>query len=603
MINELLKFEKSQNDVGLLIEDKWHIKLKANAKGAKHYLIVRVNKDGTVSSVEQLAKDTYLSKRHYEFDFKNTALTFKKSPAELKVTISKIKSSFKNVTKLYELVRDSNPKLDALLCLSESLSKTDPGKFWKKIILQFPMVENEECYISLEVSSEFDFPVQSIAFMEIINDRLFEINKCDQKVEDNQNVKLDYLGLPNPIYDSFNCKGKKQVYLYSRNVNNRCYTRYGKNGADLCSFSNEARNKLCRIYITVEKNCTEFKLSNSKSKSKSKIKLKPEPKLYIYNTLNINDAFIDEKFENIEVWNEYVNNLTNRLLNIKTDNSDMVPGEIIAFRQPPKGPLNIEYRKIFTTNGLNDCFTSLNAGCQYFATVRKPKLFRSDIPSIFQLTRTLSSRWKVCDKQCQVSHVSKMWSLFDSFDLFAGSQVALKKAAKIVARFIVPTLIKCVEMQNPITPPFEFNFVFSIFGIILSKEGIMLDDLENKPMFCAGRLLHEADRIHEAFFTTRNRNPPKVLIGQDFARRAYDNPLKAVSDFQRQFHKYLIWAEALHNSQKRDEVDLERSFSLKTYRTMLQKMGEQLPFRPSDMDKILFAIGFSHRKQIVSAVE
>ena len=578
MINELLKYEQRMNAVGLSIEDAWHPKLKTNAKGAKIFLAVQINPTGTVASIEQKTEESHLALRHYDFKKSNSGLTFKKSQANYDKSVRKVWLGLQNTIDLADMLA-FDPKMQPLQDLAACLKNVDPEKLWQCIVKFVPAVEHEHCYISLDGVQE---SIQTEAFLKKMNKCLFELNS-------NSNTEstgvFDALGLPNPIKGSFNAKINRHgnVNIYSRNPLNDCYKRYGLNGLDLCSFGTESRNRLSRILNEIIKYSHEFRIIKAKK---------------IVTTLVAVSTLVPEVFEfegdfTPEEWQTYTENLSQKILNQKR--GDTLPGEIIVFRKPSNGPWSIEHKICLTHTELDNLVKEWDKGTQYFATSKKPKGFVHQIPSLFCLTEVLSSKYTKQGDNFRVTR-TPLWTLVDSIELFSGSNSAFRKMTNIASAFMVPVFVECAKINGDIKFPWEMRYAFAIFGMILNKENIMLDELENNPMHCLGRLLCEADRIHRRFFTSRDATPPKELIGQRFMKMCYDNPQRALSRFKKHFQKYLNWAIYWQDEQQRINKKYDFNFSLKTFREMETNIGINVPMRPNPVDLIALGCGFAYRK-------
>ena len=577
MINELLKYELRMSAVGLTIKNNWHHKFKENSKGAEIFLGVKIKSTGEIASIEESTKESHITKRYYEFNKNNCGLTFKKSKSNTNKSIEKIRSGIQNTIDLSDML-SSEDDMKPLVELATRLKKIDPQDMWQRLIKDFPATEHEDCYISLDVT-DIKESVQTESFMEKINKCLFKIDTEKPNIVDK--TIFDSLGSPNPIDNSFNVKAGSygNVNIFSCNPDNQCYERYGLNGFDRSSFSMESRFRLSRIFNEVIKNSHKF-LFDKKT-------------LIAISTLVPDDSEFFEGDFSPEEWKTYTENIAQKIINYKR--GDTGPGEIIVFRKPSNGPWSIEYKKCLTLDELDDAVKSWDQGTQYFSTRKKPKGIVHQTPSIFCITKVLSSKYS---KQKDGYRVNKVpiWTLNDSFELFSGSDSAFRKVSKIAAEFMLPVFVECVKINNDIKFPWEMRYAFAIFGMILNKEKIMLDELENHPMHCMGRLFHEADRMHRRFFTSRGGNPPPELIGQRYMRMCYDNPVLALGNFHKNFQKYLTWADNRHNSQRRENIDLDREYSVKTFREMVSKIGTNIPVRPTAVDLISLGCGFAFRK-------
>lgn len=582
MINELLNYENQKRLVGLEIENKFHRSFQSNAKNGVS-LLVKVSNNGSMT-IEAQDEESHIRRRHYVWKNHNTGITFKRSFCNgknpIEQDLGKIQRGIENTIKLEKFCKDDEEPFDVVLKdLISSLKIIDHKILQKELDSKFPLrTDKDNYYITFEIEKPIQgLEIRSLEFQNKFNERIFEIEQIERnKTERDQtenNFELDCLGSRNPIKSPFQVKIENigQLNIYDRNIENDCYIRYGMNGQDLCSFSKESRDRLTRILTDM------FSVSHVyRMKDCSLIfvcTLLPE--------LNVDSEFSEEE------WTEYSNRILDQ---IRKQQETSIPGEIIVFRKPANGPISIEYKKVLSREELAEILQQWNNGVKYFEKQNfhiKPKKGGSIkksylIPSIFGLTKLLSSQFHKNDNSYK-SIRSNVWTLSNSLEMFFGSDSAYRKAKILISRFI-PYFLECVKTNSDMNLADEMYSIFNVFGLILNKENILREELENNTMYCLGRLFYEADRMHERFHNLRKNNIPNELIGYRTMRRCLERPLSGFAEAQKEFQIFL-------NDAKRS------GYYLRNYNEIMEKfIPEEIPESTTEVDKIALACGYAYRK-------
>lgn len=601
MINEILKYEQRLLAAGLQSPKlEFHPKLKTNPKGTKDtgFLLVSMLNDGKIGTMTPMELEVHKTRRQYEFGSQNTALTFK-----FNGKLKQVNSGIENTIALANLIC-KDERLNSLKELANKLQKTVPQEFLEKIVAEYP---EKSLYISFhleEIGVNEDISGLSLMLQKTISDCLFEGDKVTSE-------NLDALGSPNPLTEPFNCQVDKyhSFFVYSRNEDNNCYSRYGFNSHELCSFSAESRLRIVSLLTMMLKNKCEFKLKKGGS-------LLAIATLLVGDDASPENPMVDFKPFTEEEWHKYCGNIIAKIKKQRTGELiEILPGEILLLRKPDNGPINVAYKRSLSLDNLENAINEWDRGVNYFAGTRIPRgsCFDRRIPSIFGLTKLLSLRYaKRTQNRKSFYEVTKgkssLWALKESYELFCGSESAYDKMTEIVSTYLLPVFVDCARdfvtpnstsygYTDPVKAPEIFSqYIYAVLGLILNKEKIMLQELESMPMFNLGRLFHQADRIHRGYCVSLGHLPPRELLGQIHLRMAFNQPQRALSDFYERFSKvHGPWAENSQINKGLNGEDLDYSFSFKTYREMASKVGIELPLNPSHIDKIALACGYSYR--------
>lgn len=580
MINELLTIEKQLIDLGINLADEWHNKLATNPKTNKA-LLVRVSDNGRIFSITDNPQHEHL--RQYRFTSSQTAPTFR---FEKKNHIGRFQATIKLV-KLIEC--RGSEKLNALRHLATCLSKTTVDQFWEDFKAIFPEAGTVATNVALEVSDDFRFPVpvQSPSTFEELNKVLFEMNT-------NKINGTDSLGGNGTSNASFEHKiSLGNMYVYSRNDDNKIFERYRKNGFELFNIGQESRNRLIRIInVALSQKegspvaCASFAPKNSN-------------KLVIVSTLMPDATLVRDSKLSLDDWRERCALIMNKLT---TQQPVSYVGNFTVFSRPSTGAWSIDFSQRFSRNEVEEAVKCWDLGIRnsidgYLSHKRSPRA-----PTLVSIAKLMNCRfaWDSKKKEFRKAHESSMWAFRDSVCFFSGEQYAIEKAARILVSFLLPVMTECAA-SSIVVPEMLCEF-YSVLGIIFYRNAIMEENLSNDPMFCLGRLFNEADRIHRAFFTTRNCDPPEQTLGFRHYRIACDDPEYALRLFVKKFSLYQNWAQNRYNKQCAEGNNFDKSYSWLAFCEAMSKSAS-IPAHPGDMDFAKLGAGYLQRKPRASSAD
>jgi hypothetical protein len=281
---------------------------------------------------------------------------------------------------------------------------------------------------------------------------------------------------------------------------------------------------------------------------------------------------------------------------------------VTVIRKPSNGPWSVASHKSFDSNQIVEAAQGWHDAIAKIPTQKK--LFRGKlihgflVPNIRDIVRTLNKEYKrSSDKIEELTSDNQMFKIGDGYDLFFGEKKAVLKAANIFNRAVPYFLESCGRAKTLTEYPFRFSYFPAIAGIILAKLGITKEQTMNSWAFLCGKLLQEADRIHESMFRYRSVNPPPLLIGQRFLIQFMNNPAVALDRFSKAFIPYENWIKSSSTNIREQNAKLpenKRCYgSIKNYKFIwneIMSLPNGIPTKMAIGDYSQLLMGYNYQK-------
>jgi len=605
MINELYSIKQSLSQWGIdfdqLVENQdlnWHSKLVTIPGNKKHpvYFKVYMGPNG-VEEISSIEKPEGL--RYYQESTHKYALMFRYDPAkEQEKRVQSLKMKIDCHQELCERL-DDREELKSFVALCSRL-KMSPEELDKQI--QDKIDSTKYMYLFLEVSDSIKFPnsVQSMDCVEAIN----EILLGEVSTEVANESERDFYG--NSAYgyesrgtsiESLYALGK--MYFYSNNPANKCFNKWGSDMPFV--IGQETRDQVSRMLTIL---CSE---SNRITRDKKGVYTKglcyvmehktmgKKPKVLkknlIITTMLPTEAGIEmNNFSNYEEW-RLKNSKILSCLQAQRDSHPGTGGQILILKLPKeRGPVNVE--NVIREN-VSDIY---NAHKQWFEgiDVCPSHFINFRPPSLMDVVRTLNSRWSFksdgAGQECYESGRSNTVSIFDAYQFFFNNSAYVDRFTRLFESHHVPMMLQC-SLASTKKTPFDLNYLFPIGGLIMNKNGFRSkEEVNDHYAFWLGYLLQSANRLHEAYFTSRNISVPRVLVGSQFIKMVRNNPQRALDLFDRRFQPYRDWAVKYIREKGKKYV------ALREINESMNKLREfyPLPTKMETCDSVALAFGYSY---------
>ena len=521
MITELYKFRKSMASWGIIPEDKvkaYHPRFQAVPEPKKH-LEVKIGPDGLIDarSVFNPARMYYFLNNHKK------ALAFKITKGDSVESIAdKAEKCFSFTAQINgELPADS--RLDALRQLVQYITRIDVNKFASDL---FPSIK-QDTYVCLEVDNPINFGngVQSQQCFNAFNE--FLMSKDAVKSGEKDFFGNDAAGWEFPEFKY------KNIRVYSRNRNNRCYSRWGQNGAEACKIGSETRQQITSLLqfilepvnrLTDQQPGIWYNFMLGKKQFKVMTTLMPKSQL-------LETDFLKDYTDNM--WLQQTQTLADYYRN--QSKGESVAGEIIIMSFP-QGTTVLEYARTVTGDELSEKIQRWNQGLWN-------GVGKYHVMNIRMICDVLNRQFSYQQRKIRKAKKSvTLFNLTDTYDFFFDDPGAIAKVAKRLADFVS----YCAVNKHVETPNYDLSFSVPLcMNLCLHKLNILKENYMNEWAFNLGRLFSEANYLHQMYFEKPPRcmTPPDKLIGQRFFEMATDNPQNAYELFVRAFRIYLTWGQ------------------------------------------------------------
>lgn len=659
MINELLQFEESLNSWGITLDEvingntSWHSNLMSIPK--KIGILALVDSNGNVEIQEfPNFTDNCDWRRYYYLNNHNNGIAFKfpsddasKSPDEIRsIRTKRVASSFKCTSELwdelYEYVQSDNLKLNPFTDLVERLPKVDINKMVDDVVSYLSKIKALEkpSYVVMDVND--DNRIYTKSCMSEINRIL--VDKSNSGTSD----CLDFFGQSDDGFEDDGCFFKipaGKLTYYSKNKDNKCYTRFGKIGSEACKIGSKTRAKVSKIAQFIFSEDKKFSYGNNTG-DKLWFEIKDNKKKYIvassimpkdrfiqtesfgpteyfkklHKVMEVplpkkppkgkdladkmkdledhfrskfgQDALIDLMIESglkLELvdWERSINSFLETFdsPNHKTDTKKW--GKVIVIDVSGNGQAVLKYDKTIDSESSKKYVEDWRNGLKNNSSLFVPggKWCALDIRDVLKI---LNKKWTMSKGQIALEDVVDTVKIQDVYEFLSNNPEAIKKFASVFSRNHVKTMIDIIGGVADIEEKSGYfrSLMFPFMNLLLYKLGIRKENFMDKWSYNLGRLFREANSIHRAYYTCNDRKPPAELIGHKFIQMSYYNPQRAFASFCKEFPVFQRWAE------NKMAEEGPKPFSLKSFRQLHETLVN-LPNRMTDQDSILMACGYN----------
>ncbi len=609
MLNQLKTFSMNLEKWGFKVPLSVHPKVKPNSKG-EAYLVI-VGADGSVHKVTNFGEQfptlrTVREDNHtYGFTFKFAA----KGDIEnlRKATARRLQFTLTTAQELlsYKPGRDEFEHLSKFV---SALEKVKTEAFVNAVLDELKQLESKakEVYLALDIKSRV---VQVPGFFEAVSDVFFQFDKAlatDSKdcfgnpmVADAKQAKMKIIqpvGSPTGM-----------VRPYSRNEANDCFAIFGKNSTELCPFGTTTENEIISIgeYLFAGNNQAIVRYDKkTKTYSEQKgfwffFKDADGTEKYVFSSIYPHDSLIDgiaapQKLSDANYQTRMKNIMQGLVKQMKIDEVAAGPGtkgEVLVI-SASKGPWHVESSRIEsihkTAERVQQWHDGLYNGPRWAPGGREPQHV-----GVMDIMRQFNKRWLLRGNKYESQYQVRNIRLQDAYDFFFGDKQIVRRFSQIFAREFAPMLVGACSSTIE-SRPFDLTYLVPIRNLLLHKLGYITmttqtaDGTEQKVFdhwaFHLGELFKTANDLYWRFFKYRKSPIPRILIGQQYADVAYQNPQRALAGFNREFRKCLTWAEnnGLYKSHVLPLSELQQKVNA----------SQPLPVRMSDVEANLFSAGY-----------
>ena len=600
MINELFRINDSLKSWGIDLADISQVEdffpLKKNSQ-CKQAIAAVFAKDGsfTFELLNGSGNNGYCEKYHYESGRKPWGLSFKLSTGigSKETSPSKLQNHFDNTCEFV-----AGLGIQCLDILAANIRAVNVDEFTTEV-LKFAKAHKDTqngTYVSFDIEGN---PVQSMRCFREIHRKYCDLQGSQTK---------DAYGLTGNPPPTLKSKAKYDFYLFSRNIQNDLYRRFGLNGHDAFPIGEETYHLAQRIYQSVLGADKEIKYKNKepgtgiwfefrqrfgskKSKSKKNIS-----KFLVLSSLMPNDnSFQANDFGVMEAqdWEEKVQQ-TIDAIHAQTQANPETFGYIVILEDLGTGRNVTRSSSVFKTAEVGNFLAKWRDGINNGSTYVPGGKF--NVPNLIMFLNTVNSSYIVKKGVAQTCFNPGM-GLQEAYNFFFEKSDAVKLAARAFAENGVPLLLQLKSLDKI---PFEAIYLVPIRNLLLHKLGIYKEHFMDHWAYTLGRIFRAADSFHAAYFVRGGKKQPPELIGSNYVSLALKNPAKAWGSFIERFEVYRKWAENEFRKPKwtSDEKGAKSGkFSWSDYADNVVALSKLvltngLPQRCTPQDKLLLSAAF-----------